>query len=164
MFVLCCMFVTTWLISTLRVSCSNHSPLFHTSVAGLKFLHVISPLLRYRNRSSHVFSKFFDGDQGRFDATTKIRVNESVSGQHQQRPVARDEGARLPWKRLVHLRVPPADAPRGRRTWKAWEEFVEMSEYDVLDFFNVRLQIFQTKGNASVDENGSFWISRIWKV
>ena len=45
MFVLCCMFVTTWLISTLRVSCSNHSPLFHTSVAGLKFLHVISPLL-----------------------------------------------------------------------------------------------------------------------
>ena len=56
MFVLCCMFVTTWLISTLRVSCSNHSPLFHTSVAGLKsqpglkFLHVISPLHSFSDK------------------------------------------------------------------------------------------------------------------
>ena len=53
MVVLCCMFVTTWLISTLRASYSKHSlPLFHSPAAGLKsqpglkFPHVFGPLER----------------------------------------------------------------------------------------------------------------------
>lgn len=122
-------------ISSAQRSCNC---LIHEVRTGPEWYHRPAQTFYVAEVLPSVFSKFFEGDQGRFHATIKIRVNETVSGQHQQRLVPEDEGTRLPWKRLVHLRVPPADAPRRRRTWKTWEEFAEISIYDVFDFFDIR--------------------------